>query len=147
MGLLSKLLIKKSIDLHELNGECKTSGELIAEATDGANLVDGHQTWVSAEFKKDDLDHMKKCCNAELETMQKAGLVAAPFYFERVAILSRKAKNYRDEVYYCEKYISAVETYYRLNGARGVADVRKGPRFQAIAKRLPKAKALLARVL
>jgi len=145
MSLLSKLFSKKSPDFSKANREPKTSGELIAEVTDGANLVDGKQKWEYAEDKKHDLHYMKKCCDAQLKTMNKAGIVPAPYYFERVAILSRKEKNYEQEVTYSEKYIEAVETYYQKNGTDGIADVRKGPRFQAIVKRLPRAKELLAK--
>lgn len=143
MSLLSKLFGKKNPGLHKPNGEPKTSGELIAEVTDGANLVEGKQTWELAEDKKHDLNYMKQCCDAELNTMNKAGMVPAPYYFEKVAILSRKEKNYELEVVYCEKYIEAVEGFYKTNGTEGIADVRKGPRYKAIVKRLPKAKELL----
>lgn len=142
MSLLSFLFKKKKPSLHKEDGDPKTSGELIAEVTGGANLVDGKQTWELADNKKHDIEAMKRCCDAELKTMDKAGLVPAPYYFERVAILSRKEKNYKQEIFYCEQYIEKVEAFYSKNGAEGVADVRKGPRYQAIVKRLPKAKEL-----
>jgi hypothetical protein len=41
MSLLSKLFRKKAPQLEKPNGEPKTSGELIAEVTEGANLVEG----------------------------------------------------------------------------------------------------------
>ncbi len=145
MNLPSKLFRLKSPEIGKPSGDPKTSGELVAEVTGGANMVEGKQTWELADTKKDDIDYMKKCCYAELKTMEKADLVAAPYYFERVAILSRKGKNYEQEVSFCERYIAAVETYYQRYGTDGVADVRQGPRFQAIVKRLPKAKELLAR--
>lgn len=144
MKLLQKLFQIKSPELLKLNGEPKTSGELISELTDGANLVDGQQTWELVDDKKNDLIAMKKCCDAELATMIKADIIAAPYYFERVAILSRKEKNYAQEVEYCEKYIELVEAYYTKHGTVNIADVRKGPRYEAIKKRLPKAKELLA---
>jgi hypothetical protein len=145
MSFLSKLFRKKIPSLTKVSGEPKASGELIAELTDGANLVDGKQTWGLADEKKHDIEYMKMCCDAELKTMESAGLVAAPYYFERVAVLSRKAKNYRQEVHYCESYIRLVENYYAKHGTKGIADVRKGPRFQAIVARLPKARELLAK--
>lgn len=143
MSLLSKLFGKKNPDFHKPNSEPKTSGELITEITDGANLVEGKPTWELAEDKKHDINYMKKCCDAELNTMNKAGMVPAPYYFERVAILSRKEKNYEQEVAYCEKYIEAVEGFYKANRTEGIAEVRKGPRYKAILKRLPKAKELI----
>jgi len=147
MSLLNKLFGKKNPALQKPNGEPKTSGELIAEITDGANLVEGKQTWELAEDKKHDLNYIKKCCDAELNTMNKAGMVPAPYYFERVAILSRKEKDHAQEVAYCKKYIEVVEDFYKENGTEGFADVRKGPRYKAIVKRLSKAKELLKKTL
>src|SRR6266498_5242736 len=80
------------------NSPGKTSGEAIAESTGGVNLVDGKQTWELVEGKKDDLDTMRKCCDAELATYEKVGLVPAPYYFERVAILARRLKDFQQEV-------------------------------------------------
>ena len=142
MSLLSFLFKEKQPSLQKEDGSPKTSGKLITEATNGANLVDGKQTWELAEEKKHDIEVMKRCCDAELKTMNKADLVPAPYYFERVAILSRKEKNYKQEVYYCEQYIEKVEAFYSKNGTEGIADVRKGPRYKAIVKRLPKAREL-----
>lgn len=144
MSLLDRLFKKANPSFKKENGEARTSGELISEITDGANLVGGKQTWESAETHKDDVEYMKRCCDAELKTMAAAGSVAAPFYFERVAILSRKQKNYRQEVECCERYILAVEEFYRVAGHEEHADVRKGPRYKAILERLSKAKELLA---
>ncbi len=146
MSLLSKLfkLIKPTI--NKTDSSTKAIGKLVSEITDGANLVDGKQTWELAQDSKNDLEAMKKCCDAELLTMENTCLVPAPFYFERVAILSRKQKNYVQEVFYCENYIEQVESFYIKNGTDGYADVRKGPRYQAIVKRLPKAKSLLEKM-
>ncbi len=131
--------------MQKEDGSPKTSGELISEVTGGANLVDGMQTWELAEENKNDLDTMKRCCDAELKTMDKAGLVPAPYYFERVAILFRKRKDYVQEIFYCKQYIDKVESFYSKNGTKGIADIRKGPTFKAIVKRLPKAKELYAK--
>lgn len=119
-----------------------TGGDLITHLSGGKNLVDGKQTWELAENNKDDLDAMKKCCDAELNTMEGTGFVAAPYYFERVAILSRKAKLYEQEVNYCKLYIDSIKAFYKKHGTKNCTDVRKGPRYKAIVKRLPKAKEL-----
>lgn len=147
MNFFSKLFGKKNPDRTEIpagTGYPRTSGELITDLADGANLVEGRQTWELAQEKKHDIDYMKKCCAAELKKMKVAGSVAAPYYFERVAILSREAKDYSQEIHYCDTYIRSVEEYYVKRGTEGIADVRKGPRFQAISARLPKARELLA---
>lgn len=143
MSFLRKLFRVKAPQFQKPNGELKSSGELIAEVTEGTNLVNGKQTWEHAEEKKHDIEYMKKCCDAELKTMEKADLVPAPYYFERVAILSRKERDYQQEINYCENYINTVEMFYKTHDTKGLADVRKGPRYKAIVKRLPKAKELL----
>ena len=145
MSLLRFLLKKKKTSLQKEDGLPKTSGELISEVTGGANLIDSKQSWEGASEKKGYLEAMKRCCDAELKTMEKAGLVPAPFYFDRVAILSRKNKDYQQEIFYCEQYIKKVESFYSKNGTVDVADVRKGPRFKAIVKRLKKAKEFYAK--
>ncbi len=121
----------------------KTSGEIISEITNGANLVNGKQTWEYSESHKDDIEIMKQCCAAELKTMKAANIVPAPFYFYRVAVLSRKVKDYEQEVTYCETYIKAVEEFYANLNSPNIADVRKGPRYKSIVDRLPKAKEFL----
>lgn len=123
-----------------------SSGDYISQITGGANLVDGKQTWEFATSDKGDLKVMLKCCKAEMATMKRGKIVAAPFYFERVAILFRKAKQYDREIEICERYVEAVENYYVSIAKGGEADVRKGPRFQAIKSRIAKARALQAKV-
>ena len=125
-----------------INNPGQTLGEAIAESTNGVNLVDGKQTWELAEDKKHELSTMIKCCDAELATYRKTGFVPAPYYFERVAILSRKEKIYSQEVKYCEKYIEVVEEYYNKNSIQQNEGVKMGPRYKAIVKRLSKAKEL-----
>lgn len=144
---LSRFLLKiiPSSFLKEDGATQKKSNEFIAEATFGSNLVDGEPTWKLAEEHKDDLEVMKRCCDAELITMKKCCLVPAPYYFERVAILSRKNGDYRQEIFYCEQYIKMVEDFYIQNGTLGIADVRESPSFKRIVKRLQQAKKLYAK--
>lgn len=64
--------------------------EFIAETASCANLVDDKPTWELVEENSDNLEIIKRCCNAELETMEKCGLVSVPYYFYRVTIISRR---------------------------------------------------------
>lgn len=131
------------MDLANAESFPQTSGELITQLAGGANLVDGGQTWQHADLHKDNLEVMLRCCDAELETMERTRLVAAPFYFERAAILYRKLKDFDREVELCERYITAIQDYYRTVAQAHEADVRRGPQFQAIKSRLVKARKLL----
>jgi hypothetical protein len=143
MSNLRRLLHENTGSLGKQDESPKTIGEMVAEVTDNANLVEGKQTWEHADEKKDDIEVMKQCCAAELKTMQIVGLVAAPYYFERVAILSRKLKDYVQELHYCETYIYAIEKFYSTLNTSKITDVRKGPRYQSIVKRRSKAMQLL----
>ena len=71
--------------------------------------------------------------------------VPAPFSFERVAILSKKDKNYEQEVRYCEDYIEAVDDFYANNKDSNVADVRKSTKYHSLVKRMEKAKSLISK--
>jgi len=139
-----KTLLKEALE-NVYDSPGTTIGEAIAKVTGGANLVDGKQTWELAKEAKQALMTMKKCCNAELATYRKTGLSPAPYYFERVAILSRREKNYAQEIEYCEKYIKVLEEYYRKRGLPDYDGLKLGGRDLAICKRLPKAKELLAK--
>jgi hypothetical protein len=136
MGILDRLFGRKAATTTV------SSQDLITEACEGQNLVDGKPAWAFAKEKKDDLEYMMRCAEAELTVMERAKTAAAPYYFERVAILLRKNKRYADEVRVCERYIAAVDNFYEDQDLSAIADIRRGPRFQAIVKRLPKARSL-----
>ncbi|PHQ56197.1 MAG: hypothetical protein COA30_05110 [Sulfurimonas sp.] len=146
MNLLKKLFAKKQPEIQKEDGTFKTTGEIITEVTDGNNLVNGKPTYEYVESEKNNLEIMKKCCEAEIKTLEIAGIVPAPYYFERVAIILRKEKNYKQEIEYCSSYISIINKYYSNIHNSNIADVRKGPRYQSIVKRLKKAKTLEAKV-
>ena len=64
--------------------------------------------------------------------MESTGLVAAPYYFERVAILSRKARNFRQELHYCESYIRLVEKFYDNMARRALPMCGKAQCFRRL---------------
>lgn len=114
---------------------------------DDAVQIDGKPVWEHADTQAHDLDMMRRCCAAELDNMQLANCVPAPYYFERVANLLRRAKDYGGEVEICERYLKATQAFYAVSGRENHADVRKGPRYAAIVARLPKARALRDRAM
>jgi len=128
----------KPVDLNHFIG--RPWGEIVAEMTGGANLVDGKQTWELADEYKHDLPKMLDCCQAELRTMEQAGQIPAPFYFERAAILLRKAKEYKSEVKLIELYLSAIDAWNQVNGSTKPA--AGGARHDKILQRYEKAKQL-----
>lgn len=104
--------------------------------------VDGKATYEYAASHKDDLDVMLKCCAAEMRSMRQSGMVAAPFYFERAAVLLKRKGAHAAEIALCREYLDALEQFYAGKAPGSIADVRRGPRVQAIRKRLEKATSL-----
>lgn len=136
MNFFKSMLNKGKISADDLTG--KTTGEIITKATNGELLVEGKATYEVAHEKKHDLEIMLKCCESELNKFKLTNQAPAPYYFERVAILARKAKNYGLEVSICERYIAVMDEIY---GNQRIG-IKAGPRFASIEKRLSKAKAL-----
>lgn len=124
----------------------KTTGEIITELTDGQFLVNGKPVYELAHTYKHDIEIMLLCCKSELNKMNVIGQVAAPFYFERAAILARKRKEYELEVEIIESYHCELNRFYRLNNLVVGSGVMAGPRFNAILSRLKKAKQLLEKI-
>ena len=111
--------------------------------------IDGVATYDLVDQGKNNLETMLRCCDAEDAAYwaQPEGqrLCAAPYYYERAAILSRKIRDYAGEVQICERWKAIANDYKKqpLVKARQAALNHKGPRAEAILSRLTKAKELL----
>lgn len=116
-----------------------SSGDVISKAGIQAS-VGGRPTFDLAS-QKDDLSIMLKCCDAEEENYwsQPSGsrICAAPFFFERAAILLAKQKKFSDEVSICDRWARIAEDYSaQKNVISGLmAKNHLGPRPAAIAAR------------
>lgn len=128
------------IDGLESSLDCPVRGK------SGLAAVEGKPTFAYATTHKHDIQMMFRCCEAEESTYwsQPNGhrLCAAPYYFERAAVLSRKAKDYAGEVTICERWERIINDYMAqpMVTEGRAALVHKGPRSVAILARLPKAK-------
>ena len=129
------------VDFNQYLG--KSWGEIVSELTGGANLVDGKQCWQLADDFKHDLPKMLECCHAQLKTMEQAGEMPAPYYFERAAILFRKEKKSIQEVQIIDLYLKAIEAWNNANGNK--CPNGGGARHLKIVARLAKAKQLAAK--
>lgn len=136
-------LMQRRKDIKSSSLMNKTNGEIITELTGGRFLVNGKPVYELALEYKSDIEIMLLCCESELEKMNAIGQVAAPFYFERAAILARKNKNYKLEVDIIERYITELEGFYRLNNLPVGSGLMAGPRFSSIVSRLEKSRRLL----
>lgn len=108
-------------------------------------------TYELASSNKHDLSVMLECCDAEEANYwrQPPGerLCAAPYCFQRVAILCRKAKDYRAEIAICERWKAIAKDYGAQPMVRAgrAAKNHKGPGAEDIINRMKKARALLAK--
>lgn len=109
--------------------------------------VNGAPTYELVD-QKHNLDVMVACAEAEISNYwqqpQGERLSAAPFFFERAAILYRKNKQYEKEIEICEAWIAIMNDYTNQDMER-YAKVHLGPKSKAIYHRLPKAHELLER--
>jgi len=105
-----------------------------------------------AEPGKNNPEIMKACCEAEAahywNQPEGARICAAPYYFERLAILHRKAKDYPAEIAICEQWNAIIDDYSSQSMVRAgrAARAHKGPRSEAILGRLKKARELLKKL-
>lgn len=104
--------------------------------------VKGMPTFELINGYKNNIHVMLKACRAELVNMVTNLLAPAPYYFERVAILARKSKNYELEIFICNMLIKAYDLYIKARvryGLDTLLDPRNSPRYEKIVNRLPKA--------
>ena len=112
----------------------KTTGEIVTELTNGANLVNGKQTFDCIEEGKNDIDAMIDCCRVEIAMHAMRG--AAPYFFDRAALLLNKDGQYELAAKICEIYLALKhEPYFFAHS----------PRVISIRKRLAKAQEKLAK--
>ena len=58
-----------------------------------------------------DIHEMVRCCREEIQKSEDSGIMPDPRYFEQVAVLSRAAKRYENEIAICEMYIELMNQY------------------------------------
>lgn len=112
--------------------------------------LEGKSLWEYADSSRDDLSVMRHCCDVIEKEYWDAPyggrLSPAPFYFRRVAILGRKAKDYALEIAVCERWIAMAMDYSSqpkyLDGQ--MALVNLSPEGELVS-RLAKARELLAK--
>jgi len=106
--------------------------------------VDGKPT-SSFAAQKNDLETMLSCCDAEESTYWRQApgsrISAAPFFFERAAIILSKRKQYADVVTICNRWVAIADDYRNqpmvFNGS--AAQCHLGPRARAIEKQRARA--------
>lgn len=111
--------------------------------------VNGSPTYALAESHRDNLEAMLACCRAETENYlsQRAGqrVSPAPFYFERAAILSRKAKKFEQEIEICQQWKALIDDYKSQPIVKNGLSTKThlSTKSKALINRITKAKELL----
>lgn len=110
--------------------------------------LNGKSLWEYADSSRDDLSVMRSCCDViekEYWSAPYGGrLSPAPFYFRRLAILGRRAKDYALEIAACERWIAMASDYSSqpkyLTGQMALVNLSPEGEF---VSRLAKARELL----
>ncbi|WP_110599849.1 hypothetical protein [Salinicola lusitanus] len=142
-------LFKRWSSRSVANGEPASEGYTITfeeiRRAQGMNPeVNGISNYHYAQTHKHDLETMLACCQSEENVywaQSGSKLSPAPFYFERAAILCKKAKDYSGEVAICERWIAMEEDFmnYARTAPHPTIDISAGPRASKIRHRLTKA--------
>jgi hypothetical protein len=124
------------------------SAEQLLRTAGALAEVDGRPTYELAD-KKNDLKIMLKCCKAEERNywQQPPGerLCAAPFYFQRAAILFRKQKDFEAEIAVCLRWVEMAEDYKEQPMVASGNAAQVHLRIPDFLMRIEKAEALIAK--
>ncbi len=93
-----------------------------------------------------DIKEVVNCCRDEIQKSVDTGIMPAPKYFEQVAVLSRKEKNYENEIAMCDMYIKLVKKYaseHKLSRQEFTDNVL--PECAPLYKRMHNAKSMMSK--
>jgi hypothetical protein len=94
-----------------------------------------------------DIQSVVECCRDEIQKSIDTGIMPAPKYFEQAAVLSRKEKNYENEIAICDMYIRLVKKYAAENKiTRQEFTDTILPECAPLYKRMHNAKSMLSKV-
>jgi len=83
-------------------------------------------------------------CRNEIKNAEDSGIMPSPKFFEQAAVLSRKEKNYSNEIAICEMYVSLAKRYAsknKLSRQEFIDSVL--PQCEPLYKRMHNAKSML----
>lgn len=85
-----------------------------------------------------------KSCRSEIQKSKDSGIMPSPKYFEQAAILSRKERNYTNEIAICEMYVKLAKQYASKNKLSR-QEFRESilPQCEPLYKRMHNAKSML----
>ncbi len=140
MGKLNTILEKI------INTSGMSISQIIEMASNNLHGVNGNQTIELDSSNHHDIHEMVKYCREEIQAFEDSGIMPSPRYFEQVAILSRREKNYENEVAICELYIELINQYAAKNKITDAeVSVQLLPKCAPFVKRVHNAKIMSAK--
>jgi len=124
-----------------------SSGMTLSQIIEKAiHNVNEYQTTELNSANHHDIYEIVKCCREKIQSFEDTRIVPSPRYFEQVAVLSRKEKNYDKEIAICEIYIELINQYAARNN---ITDAKVStellPKCAPFVKRLQNAKTMSAK--
>lgn len=62
-----------------------------------------------------DIHSVMECCRDEIQNSEDSGIMPSPKFFEQAAVLSRKERNYANEIAICDMYVKLAKQYASKN--------------------------------
>lgn len=90
-----------------------------------------------------DINSVVDHCRFEIQKSYDSGIMPSPKFFEQAAVLSRKEKNYENEIAICELYVNLAKGYAKKNNLSD-SEFRDDilPKCESLYKRMHNAKSL-----
>ena len=140
MGKLNTILEKV------VSGSGTTISQIVEKASLGMHSGTGNLVTKLDQDNDLELNEMVRRCREDIQAAEDSGIMPSPKYFEQVAILSRKAKNYGNEIAICEMYIELIQKYAAKNNiTKDEASYQVLPKCAPFEKRIHNAKIMFTK--
>ena len=129
-----------------VNSSGMSISQIIERASLGMHTAIGNQKTELDKSNDHDLHEMVRRCREDIQASEDSGIMPSPRYFEQVAILSRKEKNYKNEIAICEMYIELINDYAAKHKiTKDEAAYQVLPKCAPFVKRIQNAKIMSAK--
>lgn len=93
-----------------------------------------------------DIRSVMECCRSEIQKSEDSGIMPSPKFFEQAAMLSRKERNYTNEIAICDMYVKLAKQYASKNKLSS-QEFRESvlPECEPLYKRMHNAKFMLTK--
>ena len=107
----------------------------------------GKKTPPNAEYpilSETDIRSVMECCRDEIRSSEDSGIMPSPKFFEQAAVISRKEKNYANEIAICDMYVKLAKKYASKNKLTREEFIESVlPQCEPLYKRMHNARSML----